>query len=97
MTVAERIPELISVALTAPEKTSYAFGDTLDLTGAKLTLTFDDESAEEIAVTADMVSGYDAEQAGEQTITVTYGEFSDTFTVTLTIPSGTDPHADDFY
>lgn len=97
VTVAARIPELVSTALTAPAKTEYAYGDALDLSGAKITYTYDDETTTEVAVTAEMVTGYSSITLGEQTVTVTYGEFGATFTVTVFVPSGTDPYAYDCY
>ena len=97
VTVAARIPELVSTALTAPAKTEYAYGDALDLSGAKITYTYDDETTTEVAVTAEMVTGYSSITLGEQTVTVTYGEFGATFTVTVSVPSGTDPYAYDCY
>ena len=86
-----------SMTVTAPTKTNYLFGDQLDLTGATVTLNYDDGYTAEVEVTAGMITGFDATTAGEQTVTVTYAGLSATFTVTVSVPSGTDPYADDCY
>ncbi len=56
---------------TMPTKTVYVVGEEFEVDGMELTLKFDDESSEDISVTADMVSGYDKEKAGTQYLTVT--------------------------
>ncbi len=81
VTVAERLPVATALTLkSAPDKTEYAYGEDLDLTGAFVTVTYDDETAKDIAVTAEMVSGYSATTAGKQTLTVTYTENEVTLT-----------------
>ncbi|MBO4934262.1 MAG: bacterial Ig-like domain-containing protein [Clostridia bacterium] len=82
-------PEATGVEVTAlPDKTAYLEGkDELDVTGAKLTVYYDDDSSEEIDVTADMVSGFDNTAVGPQTLTVTYGEFTATFEIEITAKS----------
>ena len=75
---------------TLPDKTSYLEGkDELDVTGAKLTVYYDDDSSEEVAVTADMVSGFDNTVVGPQTLTVAYGEFTATFDIEIAAKSMT--------
>ncbi len=61
-----------AISLTPPAKKTYIAGQALDLTGAELSVTFSDNSHKVIAVTAAMVSGYDANRTGRQTLTVTY-------------------------
>lgn len=56
----------------------------LDTTGLVVTLNYNDGSSE--PVTEYTVSGFNPAQAGEQTITVTYGDYTDTFTVTVEAP-----------
>ena len=68
---------------SAPTVTEYKTGAELDLTGAVITVTYSDGSTQDVEVTASMVSGYDAETSGEQTVTVTYEGFTATFTVTV--------------
>mgnify|MGYP004647541069 FL=1 len=69
--------------LSAPTKTVYAYGEALDTAGGKLRITYSDNSTDEVELTAAMVSGFDSEKAGEQTLTVTYGGQTATFTVTV--------------
>lgn len=71
---------------TPPTKTAYTIGEELDLTGAVITVSYADETTEERAVTAEMVSGYNKDTAGEQTITVTYEGKTATFKVTVSAP-----------
>lgn len=71
------------ISVTQPTKTEYELGTDLDLTGAQIKITYADGSTEEIAVTESMVSGYDKNKVGEQVITVTYGDKTDSFVVTV--------------
>ena len=67
---------------TNPNKTQYKYGEELDLTGATISVVKGSGTVE-IPVTEDMVSGYDKEKLGEQTIKVTYGGEETTFKVTV--------------
>ena len=67
---------------TNPNKTQYKYGEELDLTGATISVVKGSGTIE-IPVTEDMVSGYDKEKLGEQTIKVTYGGEEATFKVTV--------------
>ena len=69
-----------------PTKDVYEKGEQLDLTGAILEVTMSSGSKVEISIISDMVSGYDAALAGEQTITVTYEGLTTTFKVTVNEP-----------
>ena len=65
--------ELASISVTPPTKTEYLEGkEQLDVTGGKLTLTYNNGTTEEIDLAADMVSGFDNAKVGKQTLTVTY-------------------------
>ncbi len=76
-----------SIAVTKqPDKTDYQWGEELDLTGAELTAFCDDGSTETVAITSDMVSGYDPYKTGQQPLTVTYGGKTTTFVVTVEGP-----------
>ncbi len=74
---------LISISVTKlPNKLVYLEGkDSLDVTGGQITLYYDNNTSEVIAITDKMVSGFDVNILGQQEITVTYGKFSDTFSV----------------
>ncbi len=80
--------ELIEVT-SLPTKTKYTKNkDTLELTGAKLTLIYTDGTSEVINITNDMVTGFDNSIAGKQNLTVAYKDKSATFEieVILTMP-----------
>ena len=68
---------------SAPAKTEYVQGQSLDPTGAEITAAYNDGTAAEVPVTADMVSGFDPTKAGTQTLTVTYEGETVTFQVNV--------------
>ena len=72
-------PSLVDIAVTSKE--SYEWGEDLDLT---VTASYSDNSSKEI--TDYKVSGYNKEQSGEQTVTVTYEDKTYTFKVTVNNP-----------
>ncbi len=81
-------PEVVSVAVkSAPSKTAYKVGESLDPSGLVLTLTMSDGTTREAAYDAADFA-FDTTRfnaAGEKTVTVTYkGEHTATFTVTVT-------------
>ncbi len=80
---------LTEIALAqTPTKTTYYIGDTLSTADLWLELIYDDGFTS-MASSGFTVSGYDASLAGEQTITVTYGEFAVTYTVRVLTPAVT--------
>ena len=75
------------IKITPPEKLEYWVGQKLDLKNASVQLTFSDGTlSEQIALTADMVSGFDSAVAGEQKVTVQYQGFKSDFTVLVKEP-----------
>ena len=71
---------------TKPTKTTYIQNyNTLNLTGGKITATYDDKSTEIIDMIDESVTvtGYDNKTVGTNTLTVTYKGKSTTFTVTI--------------
>lgn len=77
-------PQMVSITVTPPTKTSYVEGDTLDLTG--MTVVGNLNNGETIAITED----YSASPANGATLTtsnnkvvVTYFELTDEFTITV--------------
>jgi len=73
-----------SIAMkTNPNKTNYIIGEALDLTGAKITANYDNNTSGEINVTSSMVTGYNKNLIGQQKITVTYGGKVADFNVTV--------------
>jgi hypothetical protein len=90
-TVTVNAPEsnavLQSIAITSPPtKTAYIRGDELDLSGLVVTGTYDDGTTKQETVGIADISGYDATAVGEQTLTVTVGGKTATFTVTVGEP-----------
>ena len=75
---------LVSISVTPPTKTAYTTNDRqLDLTGMVITATYSDQSTQVITEGYD-ISNVDFSTAGEKTVTVTYQEKSDSFTITVT-------------
>ena len=76
-------PKLTEIFVdTPPTKTEYELRERLDLTGLVIKGNYTDGSSQ--TITDYNVSGYNALKKGEQTITVTSGEFTTTFVVTVT-------------
>lgn len=69
-------PTVKSVALSSlPDKLVYQIGDTLDLNGGTLKVTFSNDSAVSVAVDGSMVSGFDSGSVGSKMLTVSYSEY----------------------
>jgi len=87
ITVNER--QISSIGLTEPTKVSYLEGQDLNLTGGYITVVFvsDDSYSEKVPLTASMVTGYDKNTIGTQTLTVTYGGQTKTFAVIVNAKS----------
>ena len=67
-----------------PEKTEYTQNyDRLDLTGAKLKITYNDSYTDIINILPEMVSGFDNTKLGTNKIKVTYGDVELIFNVTI--------------
>jgi hypothetical protein len=66
-------------------KATYKQGEDLDLSRIHAYFTYSNgEKGDNITITADMISGYDKNKIGEQTVTVTVDGLSDTFIVNVT-------------
>ncbi len=80
----DRTLESISIK-TKPSKTTYIQGESLNLAGGVLTLTYNDNTTETVSMTDSKVttSGFNSTTTGTKTITVSYGGKSTTFTVTV--------------
>jgi hypothetical protein len=92
-TVTVNAPEsdavLQSIAVTSqPTKTVYALGDALDLDGLAVTGTYSDGTTKTETVSLADISGYNADMAGTQTLTVTVGGKTATFTVSVNVTAG---------
>jgi hypothetical protein len=64
--------QVTSISVKTKPANTYLTGGTLDVTNGTLTVTYEDNTTSTIALTADMVSGFDTATAGEKTLTVTY-------------------------
>ena len=67
---------------TLPDKVHYLVGEELDTTGLTLLMVYGEDDRV-IVFGGYEISGYDKQAVGTQTITVTFGGKSDTFTVTV--------------
>ena len=75
---------LESITVTAPTKTSYNYGETLDLTGGTVTPVYKSGAtgtAVDMTDASVSVTGYTANTVGTQTLTVTYSGKTATFDV----------------
>lgn len=77
---------ITGMELVGTPKTDYIVGQDLDLTGIEV-LLHKPGGDQRVPVTEDMITGYNKDQIGEQTITVTYnGQIVDTYTVNVENP-----------
>ena len=85
ITVPQGPVTVTSVAIATPAtKTAYQTGEELDVTGLTLTVTMSDGNTYTVPVAAGMVSGFDSSSAAaSQTLTVTYGGKTTTYTVSV--------------
>ena len=71
--VAEAAVETDIEIISLPAKTSYAEGsEMLDLAGGRIAINYSDGGRKELRMGVDMISGFDIDVPGEQTLTVTY-------------------------
>ena len=85
---------LTAIEVTAPTKTSYVEGDTLDLTGMIVKEVYSDGTKEEITTgfTVSPENGATlTEDVSEVTVTHTASEFTDTFRITVTPANNEEP------
>lgn len=81
----EILKTMVSVSVKQkPSKLRYRHRkENLDLTGGKILVTYSDESTEEVAMTAEMVTGFDNTTVGFKTLTVTYKGFTTQFEIEI--------------
>ena len=79
------VPKAVtSITVTAPTKTTYVVGQELDKTGMAITAYYNDGTNAPVGVGSAVITGFDSSApADSQTITVSYGGRSDTFTVKI--------------
>lgn len=89
VTVRAKVLTDISVQ-SKPQKLEYVQGSgALDVTGGVVQLTYDVGGNQTIPMTKEMVSGFNNMIPGTQTLTVSHGGFTTTFTVTIIKPTVT--------
>lgn len=66
--------EIINIGLSKDIVTDYAINDKIDLNEAKLIITFEDNSQKSIAISSDMITGFDTTTAGTKTLKIKYKE-----------------------
>lgn len=64
-----------------PTKLEYEQGDEIDLSGAALRITYEDDTSTLIALEEDMLVGLDMNKIGTQEVTVRYGDANVTFSI----------------
>ena len=75
--------DITSIQLVGTPKTTYKYGESLDLSGLTLTVVRPSGTTPNVPVTASMASGYNPNQLGNQTITITYGDKTTDFIVNV--------------
>lgn len=91
---------ITGIKITSPDKHIYNYGEELDLTGGKVHVIYASGDIRTINMISSMITGYDKNRVGIQTVTVscktqntidnTLVTFNDTFTVTVRAQSGGD-------
>jgi hypothetical protein len=77
---------LKALTLSKPSKLRYAKGEALDLSDMVITGIYTDDSTKEVDLSEVTVSGYDSNTVGVQQITVSYMNFTKTFSVAVYEP-----------
>ncbi len=75
-------PAETGIEVTPPTKVEYLVGEDLNLTGAVVKVILSDGNKKDVT-SSSTFTGYDKNVPGNQTITVTYKTFTDTFTVNV--------------
>ncbi len=90
ITVKELAATQTGITVTAPTKVEYTVGEELSLGDLVVKGTMSDGTTVDVEYTVD-TSKVDMTTAGEYTVTVTSGEYTETFTVTVKEPEVTEP------
>ena len=92
--VAAGAPAVTGITISGTPKTDYKVGDSIDLAGLAVVVTYENGTTETVDVTASMVSGFDTASAGTRTVTITYGGQSTQFDIIVQEESTPDPEPD---
>ena len=71
------------IELVGTPETAYKYGDELDISGLKVKRTYENGDTKEVNLTAEMVSGYNKNKVGKQTVTITESGKTCTFEVNV--------------
>ncbi len=86
-TVIVKEVEVTSIKITKqPKKTEYFVGDTIDTEGLAVTAYYNNGDKKDVTPEI-IMTGLDCATAGEKTVSVFYGTFSDTFILNITEPT----------
>lgn len=78
------VPAITTIAMKSlPSKKVYKLGENLNVKGAKITVTYSDSFKTDIDITSGMVTGYNKNKTGKQTLIVTFGGKTASFAVTV--------------
>lgn len=66
-----------------PAKLNYLTGDQLNMVGGMFEAVYISGKTDLLSISEDMITGYNPETIGKQTLTVTYGGKTDTFEITV--------------
>lgn len=69
--------------VTLPNKLNYKYGENLDVTGGTIQITKESGEKQTINMTPDMITGYNPNKVGQQTLKVTYEGTTKEFIVTV--------------
>jgi hypothetical protein len=80
----EKVKQAVSIAIaTKPTKNEYISGSSLSLEGGIIQVSYDNYTSENVALNKAIVTGFDTNTPGVQTITVEYLGLKTTFNVTV--------------
>ena len=82
---------LTSITLSGNYPTEFQQGGTFSSEGIIVTANFDDNTSSDVTALAEF-SGYDLDELGQQTVTVTYGNQTAEYTITVVEQKGTAAH-----
>lgn len=75
--------EVKEIMISQKPQTSYAYGDMLDVKDGIVTIVFKDKDQKEIPMSNDMITGYDSQKEGSQTLNVQYAGCETTFEINV--------------
>lgn len=67
-------PRATKITIASAFKTNYFVGDTIDISGGKITVTYEDNSTSTLPVSALMISGFNTESSGSKIMSITVGD-----------------------